>query len=430
MREDQELEIKIIVVGDELLRGDISDRNGSYIASELHERGYETSKITVAADDIDHIAEELSGVGIFFVVGGLGPTSDDMTREAIASATGLPLSSDADSLKRLEDRLEREGRKLTHNRMRQVLFPVGAYVYENTIGTADAFSITLGEGRYQKTIIALPGVPHELKNYFDTGLIDDQGLLPVLDRNLDNITQEFRVFGVPESSIGQIVDNIIKGTEIKAQFYPKYPEVLVKFSAPKSAEDEMVEKVGQIVLSLGEDKIFTYNARQTLPMMVSELATKQNIKLCCAESCTGGEIANKLVSIPGASAFFLASLITYSNDSKTKILNVPEELIKEHGAVSREVAEAMAKGALEVTGADLAVSTTGIAGPAGEETDKPVGLVWFAVADENGVESLKLNYPRERNLFRNYVSGFALDLIRRKIQYNTILQSGRKTVFE
>lgn len=401
--------VKIIAIGNELLRGDIVDTNSAWLATALNHIGFSLGSASLCSDNIDEIAKELEQASskndLILTTGGLGPTADDLTRDAVASFLGVELKKSDESLARLEANAKSRGRKLHASGHRQAYFPEGAEVFINTIGTADAFLV-----KKEKSVVAsLPGVPKEMKLFFE------RDLKPWLINYYPDVhkvyAQHLRVFGLSESYLGTVVEGCDLDENVDISYRASFPEIKISFFSANQEATELAHR--RVKEAIGDEFIFTESENEHLSETLFKLLKGKTLSL--AESCSGGKIADRIVSTPGASEVLLASIVSYSNDAKEKFLGVRSETLKHYGAVSAEVAKEMAEGIRERTGSDYAISVTGIAGPEGGSEDKPVGSVWIGLASKGKTEAHYFCYKNERNAFRVYVATLALDLLRRLI---------------
>jgi len=365
----------IISTGDELIRGVIADTNGAWIASRLLELGSPPSMITVAGDDLSRLAglitESLASFDLTIVGGGLGPTDDDLTASAAALATGRPLVRDDLAASQVRAAFDRIGRVMHGINLKQADLPEGARVLENPVGTAPGFLLAHGEG----TAVFLPGVPSELREMFELHV---PRLLPAAAPEHSAV---FRCFGMGESDIQAAlrpVTDELPGTRLA--FRASFPEIGVTLFAPEArslglAAARIDSTLGPVVFS---------RAREGLPEALGNALAARGLTLATAESCTGGLIAHSVTRVPGSSGYFRGSVVAYDNAVKVSVLGVEPELLAARGAVSEEVARAMARGAAEALRADIGIATTGIAGPGGGTEKKPVGLVHIAVVHPRG----------------------------------------------
>ena len=411
------MQAEIIAVGSELLTPDRVDTNSLFLTQRLNHLGIAVARKTIVGDQHDHVRDAfrcaLDRVELVVSSGGLGPTLDDLTREAVADLLGRKLVLNSGILQGIEARFRRLGRTMPEVNKRQAMVPEGADLLENSRGTAPGLWLEAA-GRF---VVLLPGPPHELKAMF-TDKVE-----PRLER-LAGATRlfyrELRTAGLTESEVEQRT----------APIYTQYPGVqttilaapgeiqlhLRNWSADRSeAERTLNGMVERISLALGEN-LFTTTGQPLEEIVAHELALS-HATVATAESCTGGLLAERLTRIPGSSAYFLGGVVCYSNDLKTAWADVPPEMIEAKGAVSPEVAQALAQGIRRRIGATLGIGITGIAGPSGGSPEKPVGLVYIALADANGARDRVLRFPGDRERIRWHASQAALDMLRRYFIY-------------
>ncbi len=373
----------VLSIGTELTRGELVNSNAAWLGAELTALGFEVIEHEVVDDDRARIAEALERlagrVRLVVSTGGLGPTTDDLTTEAVARALGVGLVRDQASLDHIRRRFEKAGRTMSATNAKQADFPDGADILPNPVGTAPGFGVRLREC----VAYFLPGVPREMKKMFEEQVAPRvRALAP------NNLFQSrLRTFGLPESAVGEKlagVEQAFPGTTIgyRAHFPEIEVKVLARAASHAAARDlcerataEVRGRLGKHVFGEGED---------TFAGIVGRALRARGFTLAIAESCTGGLVGHMLTSEPGASDFLLLDAVTYANSAKSRVLGVDEETIRWHGAVSSEVAAAMAEGAKRVSGADVALSLTGVAGPSGGTDEKPVGTVYFALARPDG----------------------------------------------
>lgn len=405
---------EILTVGTELLLGDILNTNAQYLARELARMGIPVHYQSTVGDNPERLrrtlAQALERSDIILTSGGLGPTKDDLTKETICSLLEQPLALHEPSLAWIRTYFARTGRTMSANNEKQAMLPVGCTVFANAVGTAPGCGIEKGG----KHILMLPGPPRELVPMFETGARAylrqfTQGT--IVSRNL-------RVFGIGESTLEGYVNDLVDLANPSCALYAKEGEVLIRVTAMASdagAAERLLEPlVGQLRQRLGD---FIYGEEaDSLEQVVVEQLRRHGKTVATAESCTGGLVAEKITRIPGASEIFSYGVCTYANEAKTRELGVSAKLLATQGAVCEQVAMQMAAGARERAGADIGVGVTGIAGPGGGSAEKPVGLVYIALADRERVWGQKLLLGRggaERDHVRNLTSLHVLDLIRR-----------------
>lgn len=393
----------IVTVGTEITVGLRLDTNTREIAAALATAGYAVAEATSVPDDQDAISHVLTRLTRVFelvvVTGGLGPTHDDVTREAAASALGLPLASDpaiADFLERIVVRHREPGAR--EGVLRQARVIAGARVIQPTGGTAPGQVVSTPAGE----LLLLPGPPHEMRPMLTAFLADARTSAPPVI---------LRCVGLSESDAQVMVERHLPD-DVGFTVLASPGEVQIVLSDEGAGTEKLTGAASNARRELGP---FCYSDGISLPETVLRIAARREVSLAVAESCTGGMIASALTSVPGSSEVFLGGVIAYSNDAKMTLLGVDPELVAEHGAVSAEVARAMAHGAVVRLGAGLAVSTTGVAGPGGATADKPLGLVWFGVSSGQKTIALRRDVFGDREGVRTRATATALDLIRRTL---------------
>ena len=352
-------------------------------------------------------------VELVIASGGLGPTEDDRTRDAVADLLGRKLSRDPAVMSKIEARFRQIGRKMSEVNARQAMVPEGATVLENDRGTAPGLWLEVS-GRI---VILLPGPPHELKAMF-TAQVESR--LARLSTGVRLVARELRVAGMGESDVDQRIAPIYtRHSDVQTTILTAPGEIQIHLRAwtqdTAAAERQLQGIVESIVLTLGE-AVFT-TAGESMEEVVARELTMRHATIATAESCTGGLLAERLTRISGSSAYFLGGVVSYSNTLKSAWVDVPAEIIESRGAVSSEVAVALADGIRRRTGATLGVGITGVAGPTGGTPEKPVGTVHVAIADASGSKERGVLYPGERDRIRWQASQTALDLVRRYFLY-------------
>ena len=404
----------ILAIGSELLGTERLDTNSLRLTAALDRHGVELRKKSVVGDSEEELAAEvgalLGRVDLLLVTGGLGPTADDVTRQAVAAALGRRLHLDPAVLSALEERYRSFARRMPEVNRRQAEVIEGAVVLPNAHGTAPGLRIDVEAG----TVFLFPGVPHELE-----GMIADQLEPWLADRSggLARGSVTLKIAGLPES-------------EVEERIAPAYDEFgresitilagggevkLIATAAGTSAEREArLAAMAERLASLAGDAVYTRNAEDTLEKVVGDLLRQANVTLATAESCTGGLLAERLTRISGSSDYFLGGVVTYADAEKTRLLGVPAALLAEHGAVSEPVARAMAEGVCRALGTDYGAGITGVAGPGGGSEAKPVGTVHVAVAGPGGqVAHRRYRFPGDRERVRWFASQLALEMLRR-----------------
>lgn len=395
------------------------DTNSLYLTEKLNDLGLEVTFKTIVGDNRQHLTTTallaLSRSDVLIFMGGLGPTEDDLTREAVADALGLPLRRDAEILATMEQRFAAYKFKMSANNLQQADVIEGATVLQNPNGTAPGQWITgKFEGR-ERIIILLPGPPHELKAVFET-----QGL-PRLRVKLPQVfiaTRLLKIAGIGESNCDARVAPIYKTFhDVQTTILAGAGEIQLHLRTSGTSMEAAQERVDilaeRIEVELG-DLVFSDNG-DSLEQIVGYYLQMRRATLAVAESCTGGLLAERITSVAGSSRYFLGGAVVYSNELKVKFADVPAKLIDKHGAVSPEVAVSLAEGIRKRCGATIGVGITGVAGPAGGSEDKPVGLVFHSVASEQGTEVVERRFPGDRQRIRWFASQIALDMVRKKL---------------
>jgi nicotinamide-nucleotide amidase len=401
----------IVAIGTEITRGELLDTNSHHLASRLCELGFEVRGIVTVDDDVERIRGALvraaDSARVVLVTGGLGPTSDDLTAQAAAAAAGVALQRDAGAYAAIARRMQTLGREMTPARARMADVPATATVLGNPAGTAPSFALRLGEA----DCYFMPGVPSEMRAIFEALIVPRIGPLGVAD----TAQVVLRTYGLPEATVGERLAGLETRHEgLTLGYRLVFPEVEVKVrvrAADAGAARERANTIAREVRALLGDAVFGQDDESFASSIGRDLRGK-GMTLAIAESCTGGLMGSLLTETPGSSDFFLLDAVTYANSAKERVLGVRSEVLMAHGAVSLECAEQMAQGALRISGADLAVAVTGIAGPGGGSEQKPVGTVFFAVATAEGVRSMERRFDGERARVQRAAAFFALQLIR------------------
>ena len=405
---------EIIAVGSELLTPQRVDTNSLFLTDQLNALGVEVVVKSVIGDDLNRLADAvrraMSRSEIVILCGGLGPTEDDLTRDAVAAALDRKLIYHPEITAVLEQRFAQLKRKMVEVNKRQAFLIAGAEMLPNDRGTAPGQWIEESGSH----AMLLPGPPHEMKAMFT------RQCLPRLARIVPRQairTLVLRVTGMPESDLDQLIAPVYKkydnpATTILAAAGDLQIHLRARCSTEGEADALLVEVGGPIELLLG-DRIYSRNG-QSLEEVVGDMLRERHNTLSVAESCTGGLLGERITSVPGSSAYFLGGFITYASRLKVEWLGVLEETIAQFGAVSKETAEAMALGARRRTGSTYALAITGVAGPDGGSEKKPVGTVYVGVADAAGCAVLHRQFFGDRTRIRQFATQLALDMLRRK----------------
>jgi nicotinamide-nucleotide amidase len=414
------LTAETIAVGSELLLGNRTDTNSLVLADRLARIGIPLRYKTIVGDEEDDIAQAVriaaGRADLIMVTGGLGPTDDDCTRPAIARVTGRPLRRRAEASRILLARLTAWGRKPTRAHHKQAMIPAGAEILDNPIGSAPGFAV-----RWRRRLICvLPGVPAEAELMFETQVLPRLIRIARTGRRSDPIPLRkltLWTFGLPEADIDRRLSGLIpKGSPIRLGLLSSPLGVLTSLTGSSEAggdhggllEDlflEMRSRLSDVAFAEGE---------KGMEEVVGQQLLQQDLTLAVAESCTGGLIGHRLTQVPGSSAYLDRAIVCYSNQAKSELLGVPLDVIARRGAVSREVAAAMAKGVRERSHVSVGLSVTGIAGPGGGTATKPVGLVYVGLdAGKAGRETKEFRFHGDRATIKTRSSQAALDLLRR-----------------
>ena len=407
-----------------MLTPDRVDTNSLFLTAQLNRLGVEVTRKTVVGDELADLRnafdESMERADLVIASGGLGPTEDDRTRDAVADLLGRKLACDPAVLAKIEERFRKLGRTMSEVNKRQAMVPEGATVLENLKGTAPGLWLE-ARGRI---VILLPGPPHELKALF-AGQVEPR--LARLSTGVRLVAREMRVVGMGESDVDQRIAPIYtRHTDVQTTILAAPGEIQIHlraWSADVPAAEGVLQQIQEsILLALGE-AVFTSNGESMEEVVAREL-TMHQATIATAESCTGGLLAERLTRLSGSSAYFLGGVVVYSNTLKSAWVDVPAEIIETRGAVSSEVAVALADGIRRRTGATLGVGITGVAGPNGGTPEKPVGTVHIAIADASGSKERGILYPGERDRIRWQASQTALDLVRRYFLYAPQAKSG------
>jgi len=409
------MDAEIIAVGSEMLTESRIDTNSLYLTGQLNRLGVEVVYKCVVGDDRNRlaqtIAQAMSRSGLVILSGGLGPTEDDLTREAVAQALGRTLNFDDAIAALLEERFARIKRKMAEVNKRQAMVVDGAEVLSNDRGTAPGQWVEA----HGSVAILLPGPPHELKSMFE------RECLPRLEKRVPRMairTAFLRITGMPESDLDALISPVYKKyenpvTTILAADGDLQVHLRARCATDAEAERLLAEVTGPIEELLG-DRLYS-RAGEPLEVVVGNLLRERHATVAVAESCTGGMLGARFTLTPGSSDYFIGGFITYSNQLKQKFLGVRAETLEAFGAVSRETAVEMAAGARQAAGSDYAIAITGVAGPGGGTEEKPVGMVWVAIADESGTIALSRRYLGDRQRIRVFTTQMALDMLRRRL---------------
>jgi nicotinamide-nucleotide amidase len=404
------IDVEVITTGTELLFGSVINTHLAFLGQQLFSLGLRISRQTTVPDGSairDAILEAAPRCQLILITGGLGPTTDDITREIVAELAGRPLEYDENIFARIKERFQKRGLRLTDPISRQAYVPRGAQVLPNDHGTAPGLYVPATEALPH--MILLPGPPRELRPMFE------QYVSPII-RSLVGTTDLtaiiFRTAALGESYAQELIGaDLAAIKDLELGYCARIGELDLRLVGSL----ESVVKGAEIVRARLAEHIVSEDGSE-MEAIVVRLLTERGATVAVAESCTGGLLANRFTNVPGASAVFLEGNVTYSNAAKTRTLGVPVELLNRVGAVSKEVAQAMAEGARARAGATYALSTTGIAGPDGGTPEKPVGTVFVGLASADGPSQVeKLFFPTDRATFKQMVTEAALDMLRKTL---------------
>jgi nicotinamide-nucleotide amidase len=409
------LTAEIIAIGSELLAPDRSDTNSLWLTEKLNRLGIEVKLKTIVGDDDARLEETIKDATrrskVVITTGGLGPTEDDITRKITARALGKRLLLDEAVLDEIKKRFQGFGVAMPERNSRQAMVIEDAQVLPNPNGTAPGMFLD----HNGTAIVLLPGPPREMQPMFANHVA---ARLESRAGNVRVVRRMLRVVGLGESAVDEKIAPVYtKYDNPQTTILFNQSEIEIHLTARGRTEDEANALLDKVVLEIEErlgNAIFSFNGEKMEEVVALKL-TVGGYTVATAESCTGGLLAQRLTDIPGSSKYFVEGVVTYANDAKTRTLGVEPMLLLEYGAVSAEVAEAMAEGIRERAGTDFGLAITGIAGPGGGTEEKPVGTVFIAISSEAGTEHRKLKLPGDRHLIRWRSSQAALELLRRRL---------------
>ncbi len=411
------MQAELIAIGDEILIGQTTDTNSTFIATQLNLNGISVKQKRVIADDAETIKQALDAIlpetKLVFMTGGLGPTNDDITKVTLNEYFGGELVFHPDVFEHITQLFASFNRVPSETNRGQAMLPSVCTPLPNKMGTAPGMRFEK-DGCYY---FSLPGVPYETEN------LVEHTIIPWIKENLQKGTVVHKTIltqGVPESELAETLfdweSNLPKG--VKLAYLPSAGMVRLRLTSYIGTEEEaraIVEREAQKVIDLLGDIVFGENA-QTLEEVIGISLRNNKSTLSTAESCTGGYIAHLITSVSGSSDYFMGSVVSYSNQAKVELLDVDAQVIKEHGAVSKEVVLQMAEGARKKFHTDFAIATSGVAGPTGGTKKKPVGTIWIAVAGPDGAKAKCFSFGRNRDRNIQKTAMMGLDLLRREVQ--------------
>ena len=405
--------VSFLAIGSEILDGRIQDTNSAFMTSRLIEHGIGPRKILVCDDRIPEIVDSLKYLRTFsdiiVVGGGLGPTTDDVTRESIAEFSGKKLIFHENEFELLKQFFEKRQRALSENHKRQAMIPEGAKLIKNHVGTASGFIVELEDGA---KIICLPGVPAELMSMFEATV---EPLIVSHFKTRSQIKKRvFRIFGLMESEVGSRIESLSLPEGIVASYRANFPEIQVKLKS-EGSEEELKEVASEVKAVIGEEFIFSQSLEWGIERVVHDLLLRSAKRVGTAESCTAGMLGMFLTNTPGSSTYYVGGVNSYSSQVKIHVLGVSQKTIQDYGEVSESTAKEMALGIRKLLNSDIGLSITGIAGPSGGTPKKPVGTVWIGLATGSECFGVKMFFPSDRERIRRFSTYFALDVLRRHL---------------
>lgn len=412
------IKVSLISIGDELLFGLTPDTNFTHIGQQLAAIGLPLARQMTAADDLREICQALEICGktaeIVIVMGGLGPTSDDVTRHAVAQFLNVPLESNPEAMAQVRSFFEKHNKTMSDSNRIQAMLPKGTRTILNERGTAPGIKFSKDGSLFY----VLPGVPREMKHMLERFVIPE--ILELGSNRSVVRSRTLRTVSIPESVLYDRVKNVVDGLRdtLKVAFLP-HLEIgvdirLTAYSEDVAAAERQIEDAEKMFRETIGEHIFGIET-QTLENAVAGLLSEQKKTVACAESCTGGALSDKLTNVPGSSDYFLMSVTAYSNPSKVALLGVRNETLESYGAVSEQTAAEMAEGIRQRAGTDFGLSTTGIAGPGGATTTKPVGLVFIGLASTEDVTVRQFRLTKNRMVNKMRAANFALELLRHRL---------------
>jgi nicotinamide-nucleotide amidase len=408
-----DVKAEIITIGNELITGIQVDTNGPYLAQRLFGQGISVQKIVSVGDEAGAIAdalqESITRSDLVLITGGLGPTRDDVTTEVVTKALKKKLVFYPEALDHINKILGSYNVPMTEGQKKQAYFPEGAEIIPNPKGTAPGFLIKEGK----TLLVFLPGVPRELETMVE------ETILPRLENEWKRETyfqsRTLRLFGISESKVDDLLKDIFKNQkEVTLAFLPLFPEINVRITIQEKSKDKACARLAYWEKEIRERlELYVFGTDEdTMEEVVGNLLRKAKATIAVAESCTGGLIGHRLTNIPGSSDYVERVVVVYSNQAKIDLLKVPEEVILTHGAVSEPTAKLMAEGIRNLAGTTLGLSTTGIAGPAGGNPEKPVGIVFISLTDGQETATKEYHFSGDRQQIKLLTSAVALHRIR------------------
>ncbi len=404
---------EIITIGDEILYGQTLDTNSHWISQKLDELSIKVYQKTTISDTEDHILQSLkdaeSRADIILVTGGLGPTSDDLTKPCLAKYFNVGLTLNEEALQEIKDLFNRAGREMTIHNEQQAELPDNCEKISNTMGTAPGMWF---EER-GKIFMSMPGVPYEMKTMME------RDVLPRLASRFQKeviVHRIVKTVGIPESRLADMIKDWQKALpqNQKLAYLPTHGQVKLRITGTGADESKIQEDIQKSIDSLVpliSKYVYGYDDDE-LETVLGKLLMAKGATIGTAESCTGGNIAATITKVPGSSSYFMGSVVAYDNEVKKKALGVSTEALEKFGAVSEEVVKQMAEGVRLKLGTDVGISASGIAGPGGGSEDKPVGTVWVGYSDKDKTVARKMNFTKDREMNIRFATTFGLNMFR------------------
>jgi nicotinamide-nucleotide amidase len=406
--------VSILATGSELLDGRVIDTNSNIVARELSELGLKLKRVLIVDDDraelINGLKELSLASDLIITSGGLGPTQDDLTREIVAEFFGVALTESPIARAHVEEFYRKRSRALDPANLKQALIPASASVIHNENGTAPGFVISgRPTSEREVTVCSLSGVPREFRPMFN------DTVLPIIMRQSGSVARikriTLRTFGLPESVVGRLIEGCKLSKAITVSYRAAFPEVQVVLKSSDTTELERAAEQAREALSPAA--IYSEQPNETLAEKVNSILAERGLTVATAESCTGGMISSLLTDPAGASKIFLGGVVSYDNSIKERLLKVSNETLKQHGAVSAMTVKQMAAEVKALIGTSYGLSISGVAGPTGGSTEKPVGTFFIGVSGPNGSYQVRSLYVNDRRSIRAYATHVALDILRR-----------------
>jgi len=404
---------KIISIGDEILQGQTLNTNGNFLAQRLTELSFRVDKICAIADNkiaINNVLNQNIGdYNLLLITGGLGPTSDDITKKVLCQYFDGELIENPDVLYDVKKFIQARGFHLNKNNRKQALVPSTCKVIRNRFGTAPAMLFE----KNNTIVVSMPGVPFEVEQIFD------QAIFPVLKKKLDFPTKCIKfihTLGLPESILAEKLEDFENDLpdNINLAYLPSPENIKIRLTAFGGFQKRICEQIKQLSNKLKQilgNHIFGFDENNSLQAVLGKILINNNLSVSTAESCTGGLIGDKITSVPGCSAYFKGGIISYGNQAKISLLKVNPKTIDKYGAVSKNTVEEMAKGAVKTFNSDYSMAVSGIAGPDGGTNEKPVGTTWIAVASKNKVLSKKYSFGTRRDINKRKAAASAMHFL-------------------